>query len=292
LFTLDCSQNLNMHSQLSESQAKAVAHYLATGDTGQSHWDWPGQNFMEVEINSRRILRDALVAAVLERVPTSAQMATSQLGDLVTLTRDKVAPMVSGLFALDERSIVMATLERSVIFLTPENIESLLRASSWLSSSWNLANMYLLERGAEPLSPDAPSLVGMSEETTCYLSLSYLGSQEREPFSDYLVHEAAHVFHNPRRCTIGRAETRNKQSLLNIDFRKRETFAYACEAYSRILSLASTPKLRREALQVHANGPLPGDSRMDQEEYLEILAAAVGPGNGWQRILKACAPSR
>jgi hypothetical protein len=80
--------------------------------------------------------------------------------------------------------------------------------------------------------------------------------------------------------------------LLNIDFRKRETFAYACEAYSRILSLASTPELRREALQVHANGPLPGDSRMDQEEYLEILAAAVGPGNGWQRILKACAPSR
>ena len=87
-------------------------------------------------------------------------------------------------------------------------------------------------------------------------------------------------------------ETRNKESLLNIDFRKRETFAYASETYSRILSLASTPKLRREALQVHANGPLPGDSRMDQAEYLEILSAAVEPGNGWKRILKACAPSR
>jgi hypothetical protein len=281
-----------MHSTFSESQAKVVAHYLATGDMDRDNWDFPGQNYMEVEINGSRILRDALVAAVLERVPTSEQRATPHLGDLVTITRDKVEPMVNGLFAPDERSIVLATLERSVIFLTPENIESLLRASSWLSSSWDLANIYLLERGAEPLSPDAPSLMGMSEETTCYLSLTYLGSQEREPFSDYLVHEAAHVFHNTRCSTIGLAETRNKQSLLNIDFRKRETFAYACEAYSRILSLASTPKLRREALQVHANGPLPGDTRMDQEEYLEILAAAVGPGNGWQRILKACAPSR
>ena len=289
---MNCSQNQTMHSTLSESQANVVEHYLATGDMDRSNWDWPGQNYMEVEINGSRILREALVAAVLERVPTSAQRATPHLGDLVTLTRDKVTSMVNGLFALDERSIVIVTLERSVIFLTPENIESLLRASSWLSSSWDLANMYLLERGAEPLSPDAPSLVGMSEETTCYLSLSYLGSQEREPFSDYLVHEAAHVFHNTRRCTIGLAETRDKESLLNIDFRKRETFAYACEAYSRILSLAGTQKLRREALQVHANGPLPGDSRMDQEEYLEILGAAVGPGNGWKRILKACAPSR
>lgn len=281
-----------MHTTVSKSQAKAVANYLATGETDRNNWDWQGQNFMEVEINGSRILRDALVAAVLERVPTSEQKATPLWGDLASLTRDKVAPMVNGLFAVDERSTVMATLEHSVIFLTPENIESLLRSSSWLSSSWDLANMYLLERGAEPLSPDATSIVGMSEETTCYLSLAYLGSQEREPFSDYLVHEVAHVFHNTRRCTIGLVETRSKEFLLNIDFRKRETFAYACEAYSRILSLASTPKLRREALQDHANGPLPGDSRMDQDEYLEILSDAVGPGNGWKRILKACAPSR
>jgi hypothetical protein len=247
---------------------------------------------MEVEINGSRILRDALVAAVLERVSSSEQRATPHLGDLVTLTRDKVAPMVNGLFPADERSAVMAALETSVVFLTPENIESILRSTSWLSTGWDLANMYLLERGAQLLSHDAPAIVGMSEETTCYLSLGYLGSQEREPFSDYLVHETAHVFHNCKRSTIGLTETRNKEFLLNIDFHKRETFAYACEAYSRILSLATTPKLRREALQVHANGPLPGDSRIDHDEYLEVLSAAMEPGNGWKRILKACAPAR
>jgi len=67
-----------------------VAHYLATGDACRNHWDWPGQNFMEVEINGSRILRDALVAAVLERVPTSAQRATPHLGDL-TLPLESVS---------------------------------------------------------------------------------------------------------------------------------------------------------------------------------------------------------
>jgi hypothetical protein len=281
-----------MHSTLSESQAKAVAHYLATGDSDPNNLDWPGQNYLEKVTNADTHLRDALVAAVLERVPTKRRRPTPHLDDLVTITRTKVAPMVNGLFPAIERSAVMATLETSVVFLTPENIESILRSTSWLSSSWDLANMYLLERGAELLSPDAPAIVGMSEETTCYLSLDYIGSLKREPFSDYLVHEAAHVFHNCKRCAIGLVETRSREFLLNIDFHKRETFAYACEAYSRILLLASTTSLRREALKEHAKGPLPGKNRMDQQEYLEILSDAVGLGNGWKRILKACAPSR
>jgi hypothetical protein len=31
-----------------------------------------------------------------------------------------------------------------------------------------------------------------------------------DPFSDYVVHEAAHVFHNTKRTTIGLPETRRK----------------------------------------------------------------------------------
>ena len=66
---------------------------------------------------------------------------------------------------------VLDALQHSVVFLTPENIVELLRSSPYLSTSWKLACMYLLERGAEPLSDDAPSIVGMSEDKTCYLTL-------------------------------------------------------------------------------------------------------------------------
>lgn len=56
---------------------------------------------------------------------------------------------------------------------------------------------------------------------------------------------AAHLFHNCRRSTIGLPETERKPWPLHIDFRKREEFGYACEYYSRILTLAGGSKKER-----------------------------------------------
>lgn len=271
--------------------SKAVELYLQTGEHDPNHRDWPGQNFLEVSINANSTLREALIDAMLKKASEQPQRPTPHLGDLAALTRDKVAPMVNGLFPLKERPAIMTILERSVIFLTPESIESTLSSSSWLSTTWSLANMYLMSRGSEPLSSQAPSIVGLSEGTTCYLSLDYLEDQKHYPFADYLVHEAAHVFHNCRRCTVGLSETRSRHALLNIHYTKRETFAYACEAYSRILMLADSPKGRREALLEHSQQSLPAEAGVDQQEYLAILAQAVDARNGWKRILQACAPT-
>src|SRR5271166_1952324 len=82
----------------------------------------------------------------------------------------------------------------------------------------------------------------LSEETNCYVSHEYLNEEDR--FADFVVHEAAHVFHNCKRATVGLPETRTREFLLNIDFHERETFAYACEVYSRILELADNRKDR------------------------------------------------
>jgi hypothetical protein len=54
----------------------------------------------------------------------------------------------------------------------------------------------------------APRLVGLSEETTCYVSPDYFA--EDCPFADFIVHEAAHIFHNCKRATVGLRETRTK----------------------------------------------------------------------------------
>jgi len=275
---------------LSLANKVAIKHYLQTGNYDPNDRNWPGQNFIEVETNADQAMREALITEVNKRTPIQVQVPIPERGDLVALTRDKVTPMVNGLFPLIERPAVMKVLEKSVIFLTPENIESTLRASTWLHTTWNLANMYLLQRGAKPLSPKAPTIVGLSEETSCYLSLDYLDEQSSDPFSDYLVHEAAHVFHNCRRSAVGFQETRTRHALLNIDFPKRETFAYACEAYSRLLMMTDSASNRRNALARHAEGPLPNEDVVDRREYLDILAEAVVARNGWKRILHACRP--
>ena len=132
------------------------------------------------------------------------------------LTRAKVESMVRGLFPRVEQDQVLATLERSVVFLASTNIESILLAQRWDRSAWTIANLYLAGVGAALLADDAPHLAGLSEETTCYVSPDYFA--EDDPFADFIVHEVAHIFHNCKRATIGLRETRTKVWLLDIEY--------------------------------------------------------------------------
>lgn len=140
--------------------------------------------------------------------------------------------------------------------------------------------------GADTLGDQMRGIVGMSVGTTCYISLEYFGAQD--DLSDYVVHEAAHVFHNTKRLTIGLAGTRRREWLLPIQYRKQETFAYACEAYSRILEIAKKPADRRALVETLNERPLPAGDRVDLDEYVAILTEAVNRKNGWKSILARC----
>ena len=275
-------------------QEAAVQNYLTTGEHDPCHHGWPGGNLFAAAQAGDAALRSALIAQLRSRTASVALPPALppdwQTTDVTALTRTRVAPMVGGLFPPHEQAAVLAMLERSVIFLTPDNIESVLQSTPWLHTAWSLANLYLASVGTDMLSQDARAIVGLSEETTCYVSVEYF--RDHDPCADYVVHEAAHIFHNCKRATVGLPETRRREWLLDIDFGQRETFAYACEAYSRILTLGRTRAERQAALAAHRDGPVPGHDSVDTEEYLDILGEAVEARNGWKRILQRCAPRR
>jgi hypothetical protein len=77
------------------------------------------------------------------------------------------------------------------------------------------------------------------------------------------------------------SEKRRRKFLLDTDFGVRETFADACEAYSRLLALGRTRVERQEALAAHVDGPLSGGNAVDTKEYLGILR---GSGRGEKRL--------
>ena len=77
--------------------------------------------------------------------------------------------MVRGLFPRGEREAVLGVLARSV----PATVGDVVRQARWLGTAWRLANLYLRSIGARPLGPGAPDLVGISEETTCWVSSEY-----------------------------------------------------------------------------------------------------------------------
>ena len=198
--------------------------------------------------------------------------------------------MVRGLFPRCEQETVLDVLGRSVVFLTPANIDSALGGMTWLKTAWDLANLYLGSFGAALLSARAPRLVGLSEETRCYVSADYFREEKR--FDDFVVHEVAHIFHNCKRRTLGLREIRGREWLLEIDYVKRETFAYACETYSRLLVLGDSTAARKALLSEREKDLMLSDDRVDANEYRDILHEAVAARNGWKRILQRCGAPR
>jgi hypothetical protein len=230
----------------------AIEHYLRTGDHDPHFPEWTG-DIIERERRAHDDLMRELVGEVVRRAASRRPSAEMPAIDLTAFTRAKVEPMVRGLFPPAEQDVMLRVLERSVVFLTPDRVESILLGCTWLNTAWNLANLYLGSLDAELLAEDATRIVGLSAETTCFVSLDYFTETNR--FADFVVHAAAHVFHNCKRVTVGLPETRRHEWLLEIAFQKRETFAYACEAFSRVVKLC--PKLKARPASNVARARMP-----------------------------------
>ena len=268
-----------------------INRYVRTGEHDNLLFSgWPGDGLEARARCGREALFDALVAEVRRRTGHAKVPAELRGLNVAAFARAKLAPIVRGLFPRGEREPLLDLLAASVVFLTPANFEAVLRGARWLSTAWDLANLYLTGFGAEALSEEAEPIAGLSEETACYVSVEYFTGSGR--FDDFVVHEAAHVFHNCKRQTIGLPHTRRREWLLEIAFAKRETFAYACEVYSRILELGKSPAEKRALLSELEREPVPGAQRVDPGEYVDLLREAVAARNGWKRILARCAPGR
>ena len=85
-------------------------------------------HFVETAMQAAIGFRDALVNEVLARTSSLATRSPLDASGIRDLTRSKVAPMVAGLFPKEEREGILAIAERSVVFLTPENIDRVLRS--------------------------------------------------------------------------------------------------------------------------------------------------------------------
>jgi len=264
-----------------------IERYLRTGEADMMGNAWPG-DIVERGRHQHADLRGALVEEIQRLAKGRTHEAVpDNVG--VEFTRAKVEAMVRGLFARAEQDIVLATLEKSVVYVTSETIEPIIRNHMWDRSAWDLANLFLLSVGAELLGPEAPRVVGISEETTCYVSPEYFA--EDDPFADFVVHEAAHIFHNCKRRTIGLRETRTKEWLLDIEFQQRETFAYSCEAYARIVARAKDAAERRALAAEYGAERRISEGRVDPAEVASIVADAAAARNGWKVIIAQCAPT-
>ena len=266
-----------------------VQRYIATGEHDCLHAAWPGRNILEQMQAGEDGLRAALIEEVRRRtagrdlpsLPPGFDASQSVLG--------KVGPMVRGLFTAREQPVLLNLFERSLVFVTHDNIEKLLIEIQYLFTAWQIANLYLGSLDLPGLDGQPVELVGLSEATTFYVSMAYF--RDGDPFADWVVHEAAHVFHNWKRSRAGLPHTRTREFLLEIAYAKREVFAYACQAYARILERAQGPADGHRLHAEYAQKWVPESEGLDRPELVEVLAEAVGARNGWKHILGLCSSS-
>jgi hypothetical protein len=129
-------------------QREEIEPYLRSGDYDTRFAAWPG-NTLVAQVRCRSdALKQALIDAVEERAADFSSQHSIPVQDAVAFTRSKVERMVRGLFPAAEQEQVLAVLERSVVYLTPETIRAVLQEMRWLHSAWDLANLYLGSLGA------------------------------------------------------------------------------------------------------------------------------------------------
>ncbi|MBI4864364.1 MAG: hypothetical protein HY815_29510 [Candidatus Riflebacteria bacterium] len=276
-------------STLTPGQKQEIDRYLRSGEHHDPLFSaWPGQNVLECAINGGKALRNTLVEEVKARLARVNVPDIQLPPDLAAFTRSRVGPMVRGLFPSKEQEVVLGALDSSIVFVTPANYEQAIRRDADLKTAWDVANFFLSSVGAKTVSGSPTEVVGLSVGTKNYVSICYFTCAE--PCADYVVHECAHVFHNTKRRTVGLPFTRTKEWMLEIDFKKRELFAYCCETYRRLLEEGQTLQARRTLVKKLCRTSLPPRSVVDPKEYLSVLEEAVEARNGWKRILKRCGP--
>ena len=267
-------------------------HYIASGEDEPTAAAWPG-NAHERAVHQNQALRDGLIAEVTRR--SRGRLLRTQAIDPIALTRQRVEPMVRGLFPRVEQALVLALLETSVVFVTPASIDLVLReGSAWLSTTWDIANLFLRSIGGPLLGDDAPKIVGLSADLRCFVTVEYLEQRTRagRNFNDFIVHECADVLHDARPERIGLPQRRTRERLVDLEFGKRETFAYACEAFRMIVEHASRPRDRGALLDDFVEHGVLGDETVDPVELVDIVRDASNTRNGWKRILARCAEHR
>lgn len=267
--------------------SEEITRFLNSGLSDPLATAWSGEGVLERCQRADRELRAALVAEVRRRAEARLQPTLPEGFGPAKHCRAVLAPMVQGFFPNADRAVVLDVLVQATVFVTKDNVEEILLTESSGHTAWMVANLYLLSLGLELLSPDAPRIVGLSADRKCYVALDYF-RQDGTGFEDFVIHEAAHVFHNCKWHYLGRPERKRQPWLLPVRFHDQENFAYSCEAYGRILQRARGRPERIRLAAEFAAGFHSDPEHVSAGKVGAIVQEAVRARNGWKAILHHC----
>jgi hypothetical protein len=257
--------------------------------TGEETWEGAGSGrfslaqFKEDEAYTRatkaaiRNLFDRLANLLPAEVQSSPPVAANAI-------RQRIEPMVAGLVREDWREIALREITGRMFVLnvpgTRAAIEAELR-TCFMGTAWRVLWALFGDHGLKPDDIE----VGCDGLAGDYAHVRWSAYESEDPYSDVVVHEAAHMLHYLKPSHYGLQVRRSQERFVDIEFCHRELFAYAREAYSRVILHGE----RRSRIRFAEELPDAAFSfpRGQIQELAALVLSAARARNGWRLIRAA-----
>lgn len=291
---LDKSSVANQRIRNAAQQAAApdrlsvpvLERFLRTGD---ETWDGAGSGRFtpaQFENNTayRRAAKEALRTLfhlLADLLPAEAKQAPQVAPELI---RGKVEPMVKGLVQKDWQEVALRELVSRTFVLNYRGAKSALEVelpSCDMDSAWRILWGLYGDYGLKP--KDIEMMCdGLAGD---FAHVRWSAHETKDPYSDVVVHEAAHLLHYLKPRNFGLDVRRHQERFVDIEFRHRELFAFACEAYSRVV--LHRPRQSRVAFAEKMREGAFSFPKGSMEEVGGLVLDAARARNGWRVIREA-----
>ena len=198
--------------------------------------------------------------------------------------RQRIDSLVTGLVPGDWREVAPREITARTFVLNLPGARAAIEAelsTCFMGDAWRILWALFGDHG---LKPDDIK-VGCDGLAGDFAHVRWSAYQTKDPYSDVVAHEAAHMLHYLKPSHYGLHVRRDQERFVDTEFRHRELFAYACEAYSRVV-LHGERKLRvafaEKMLDVAFSFP-----RSQIEEVAALALRAARAWNGWRVIREA-----
>jgi hypothetical protein len=258
--------------------------------TGEETWDGAGSGrftlaqFNEDEVYTRatKTALRTLFRLLGDLLPAEAKVAP-QAGPRTI--RASIGPMVKGLLEGDWQEVALRELTARTFVLNFQGAKAAMEAELSTCFMGTARRILWALFGDYGLKPEDISVEwdGVSAGNFAHVRLS--AYETKDPYSDVIVHEAAHLLHYLKPAHYGLHVRRGQERFVDIEFCRRELFAFACEAYSRVVRhnerksrISFAEEMKERALSF---------PRDQIEEVAALVLSASRARNGWRVIREA-----
>jgi hypothetical protein len=283
----ECIRDAAQQAAVTEGlSAPIIERFLRSGE---ETWEGAGSGrfslaqFKEDEAYTRatKTALRTLLHHLASLLPAEAQLATPVAAATI---RQRIELMVKGLVQADwQEAALREVAARTFVLNLPGTVAAIEAELStcFTGSAWQILWAFFGDHGLKPAEVEV-RCDGMAGD---YAHVRWSAYETTDPYSDVVVHEAAHLLHYLKPQHYGLHIRRGQERFVDVEFCHRELFAYGCEAYSRVVLHGE-----RKSRISFAERMLEGASSFPREQIEEVVALVLNAArarNGWRVIREA-----